>query len=78
MFTQEYIMENKADGDKVLIIEHPYRQEWKLVDSPKPLETTDTWSRFRESIPAGQTRTLKVQEEIIQGETIAILPSDLD
>jgi hypothetical protein len=77
MFTQEYIMENKADGDKVLIIEHPYRQEWKLVDSPKPLETTDTWYRFRESIPAGQTRTLKVQEEIIQGETIAILPSDL-
>jgi chromosome segregation ATPase len=77
MFTQEYIMENKSDGDKVLIIEHPYRKEWKLVDSPKPLETTDTWYRFRESIPAGQTRTLKVQEEIIQGETIAILPSDL-
>ena len=77
MFTQEYIMENKADGDKVLIIEHPYRKEWNLVDSPKPLETTDTWYRFRESIPAGKTRTLKVQEEIIQGETIAILPSDL-
>jgi hypothetical protein len=77
MFAQEYIMQNKADGDKLLIIEHPYRKEWKLVDSPKPLETTDTWYRFRESIPAGQTRTLKVQEEIIQGETIAILPSDL-
>jgi chromosome segregation ATPase len=77
MFAQEYIMQNKADGDKLLIIEHPYRKEWKLVDSPKLLETTDTWYRFRESIPAGQTRTLKVQEEIIQGETIAILPSDL-
>ena len=77
MFTQEYIMENKADRDKVLIIEHPFRKGWKLVDSPKPLETTDTWYRFRESIPAGKTRTLKVQEEIIQGETIAILPSDL-
>jgi hypothetical protein len=77
MFTQEYIMENKADRDKVLIIEHPYRKEWKLVDSPKPLETTDTWYRFRESIPAGKTRTLKVQAEIVQGETIAILPSDL-
>lgn len=75
--TQEYIMENKADGNKVMILEHPYRKEWKLVDSPKPLETTDTWYRFRESIPAGKTRTLKVQEEIIQGETIAILPSDL-
>jgi hypothetical protein len=76
VFTQEYIMENKADRDKVLIIEHPFRNGWKLVDSPNPLETTDTWYRFRESIPAGKTRTLKVQEEIIQGETIAILPSD--
>ena len=77
MFTQNYIMENKADRDKVLIIEHPFRKGWKLVDSPKLLETTDTWYRFQESIPAGKTRTLKVQEEIIQGETIAILPSDL-
>jgi hypothetical protein len=77
MFTQEYVIENKADRDKVLLIEHPFRPGWKLIDSPNPLETTDTWYRFRESIPAGNTRTLKVQEEIIQGETIAILASDL-
>jgi hypothetical protein len=77
VFTQEYVAENKADRDKVLIIEHPFRKGWKLVDSPKPLETTDTWYRFREPIPAGKMRTVKVQEEIIQGETIAILPSDL-
>jgi hypothetical protein len=77
MFTQNYIMENKADRDKVVIIEHPFRKGWTLVDSPKLLETTDTWYRFQESIPAGKTKTLKVQEEIIQGETIAILPSDL-
>ena len=77
MSTQNYIMENKNDRDKVLIIEHPFRKGWKLADSPTPLETTDTWYRFQESIAAGKTRTLKVQEEIIQSETIAILPSDL-
>src|SRR5262249_27235564 len=77
VYTQEYVLENKADRDKVLIIEHPFRKGWKLVDSPKPVETTDTWYRFRESIPAGKTRILKVEEEIIQGETIAILPIDL-
>jgi chromosome segregation ATPase len=60
-----------------MIIEHPFRKGWTLVDSPKLLETTDTWYRFQESIPAGKTKTLKVQEEIVQGETIAILPSDL-
>jgi hypothetical protein len=77
VFTQEYVAENKADRDKVLIIEHPFRKGWKLVDSPTPLETTDTWYRFREPIPAGKMRTVKVQEEIVQGETIAILPSDI-
>jgi hypothetical protein len=77
VFTQEYVAQNKADRDKVLIIEHPFRKDWKLVDSGKPLETTATWYRFRESIPRGKMRSVKVQEEIIQGETIAVLPSDL-
>jgi predicted RNase H-like nuclease (RuvC/YqgF family) len=70
-------MENRADRDKVLIVEHPFRQGWKLVDSPKPLETTDTWYRFRESVPTGKTVTLVLREEMIQSETVAILPSDL-
>ena len=70
-------MENKADRDKVLIIEHPVRKGWKLVESPELLETTDTWYRFQRSLPMGKTETLVVKEEIIQGETIAILPSDL-
>jgi hypothetical protein len=74
---QDYTMENKADRDKVLIIEHPVRKGWKLVENPELLETTDTWYRFRRSLPVGKMETLVVKEEIIQGETIAILPSDL-
>jgi hypothetical protein len=77
VFTQEYVMENRADRDKILIVEHPFRKGWKLVDSPTPLETTDAWYRFRESVPGGKTANLAVREEIIQSETIAILPSDL-
>jgi hypothetical protein len=77
LFTQEYVMENRADRDKLLVVEHPFRQGWKLVDSPKPFETTDRWYRFQESVPAGKTIKLGVKEESIQSETIAILPSDL-
>jgi hypothetical protein len=77
VLTQDYMVENRADRDKVLIVEHPFRKGWKLVDSPRPVETTDTWHRFRESVPAGKTVTLTIKEEIIQSETIAILPSDL-
>jgi hypothetical protein len=77
VFSQDYTIENKADHDKVLIIEHPVRKGWKLAESPELLETTDTWYRFRRPLPMGKTETLVVKEEIIQGETIAILPSDL-
>jgi hypothetical protein len=76
-FTQEYVAENRADRDKVLVIEHPFHKGWTLVESPKPMEITDTLYRFRESVPAGKTSSLAVKEEIIQGETIAILPTDL-
>jgi hypothetical protein len=74
---QEYAMANRADHDKVLILEHPLHKGWKLVESPKLLETTDTRYRFQQLLPAGRTETLIVKEEMIQGDTIAILPSDL-
>jgi hypothetical protein len=75
--TQEYVMENRGDRDKVLIVEHPFRKGWKLADGPRPFETTDAFYRFQEAVPAGKAGSLAVKEEIIQGETIAILPIDL-
>jgi hypothetical protein len=77
VFTQEYVAENRADRDKVLVVEHPFHKGWTLVESPKPMEITDTLSRFREPVRAGKAAVLAVREEIIQGETIAILPTDL-
>jgi hypothetical protein len=74
---QDYIIENRGEHDKVVVIEHPLRQGWKLVDSPKPFETTDTLYRFKESVTAGKPLKVAVQEELIQGETIAILAADL-
>jgi hypothetical protein len=73
---QDYLVENKGDHDKVVVIEHPLRQGWKLVDSPKQFETTDTLYRFKESVAAGKAVKVAVQEEFIQGETIAILAAD--
>jgi len=44
--TQDYTGDNKSDKDKTLIIEHPIKQNWKLVDTDKPMETTQTLYRF--------------------------------
>ncbi len=77
IFTREYVIENKGDKDKTVVIEHPLRQGWKLSDTPKPMETTDRLYRFKDSVGPGKTARLIVNEEIILFDTIAILPADL-
>jgi hypothetical protein len=76
-FTQEYLAENKADAKKTLIVEHPLRQGWKLVDTDKPIETTETLYRFKGGVEPGKASKLVVKEEIVQGQAIAILPTDI-
>jgi hypothetical protein len=78
MLAQEYAIENKAERDKVLIVEHPLQTGWRLVDSPHPLETTDTLYRFKETVAAGKRTRLTVKEEKVQGEIIALLSADID
>ncbi|HSW49784.1 MAG TPA: DUF4139 domain-containing protein, partial [Bryobacteraceae bacterium] len=77
VFTQEYIAENKDTKPKTLVVEHPFRQNWKLVTPAKALETTESLYRFEVKVPAGQQETLTVTEQIVQGEVLAILPADL-
>src|SRR5260370_27185270 len=77
VFTQEYTAENKGEKDKTLIVEHPIRQGWHLVDTDKPIETTEALYRFKGHVAAGKASKLVVKEEIVQGEEVAILPADL-
>jgi hypothetical protein len=76
--TQTYIADNKSDHDKTLIVEHPIKQGWKLVDSDKPIETTDTLYRFKGTVTPDKTSTLTVKEETVQDQELAILPIDID
>jgi hypothetical protein len=75
--TQDYISDNKSDHEKTLIIEHPIRQGWKLVDTDKPIETTDTLYRFKGTVGPGKASKLTVKEEIMQGEALEILNGDM-
>ena len=77
VFSQDYLAENKSDRAKALIVEHPLRPGWKLVDTEKPIETTETLYRFKQSIAPGKSGKLTVKEEVVNDETIAILPSDV-
>jgi hypothetical protein len=75
--TQNYLVENRSDRDKALIIEHPrLGGDWALVDTVSPYEKTDAVYRFRESAPAGKTAKLTVKEQLVQDENVAILDAD--
>ena len=75
--TQTYTAENKGEKDKSLIVEHPLRAGWKLVTPEKPMEKTDTLYRFKESLPAGKSATLKVVEEQVTSQQIALIGADV-
>jgi hypothetical protein len=75
--TQEYLADNKGDKDKVLVIEHPIRTGWKLVDTQKPIESTIAIHRFQGGAPAGKVTTLTVKEESVQSQGIVMLSADI-
>ncbi len=74
---KEYAIENKAEKDKTLVIEHPFMNGWELVDSPKPAETTEQVYRFKQTIPAGKQEKVKITQQRIHSQGIALLPMDL-
>ncbi|MEO7996950.1 MAG: hypothetical protein ABI852_05870, partial [Gemmatimonadaceae bacterium] len=76
---REYRAENKSDKDKTLLIEHPSlaRSGYKLVDTQKPVETTDAFYRFEGKVSAHKTSVLKVREEMVQSQSVSIAPADI-
>ena len=45
--SKNYKIENNADKSKILVIEHPQRPGYKLIDTVEPDSTTDRYYRFR-------------------------------
>jgi hypothetical protein len=74
--TQKYEAENKSDRSRMLIIEHPRREGWKLIDSPVPYETTADLDRFRVELPAGRKVTTSIKEEWIYSQTMMLAAMD--
>jgi hypothetical protein len=75
--TQSYVADNRSDRNKILLVEHPIRRGWKLVDSPAPFETTPSTYRFKFNVAAGKVTNLIVKEELVQNESLMMLPMDV-
>ncbi|MGE5099545.1 MAG: hypothetical protein ACM3SX_06125 [Deltaproteobacteria bacterium] len=76
--SQEYAADNKTTKDKILVVEHPARYGWKLVDTQQPFETTPSVYRFKGSAVAGKVTVLTVKEEMVQNETIMLASAGID
>ena len=61
--TRKYTIRNADKTPRQLVIEHPARQDWQLVESgPKPEESTASLLRFRVHVAPSATEHLTIEE----------------
>jgi len=67
LLTEEkrYRIVNRSQTDRTLLIEHPNRtsQQFRVVDTEKPVEETAEVYRFQTPVKAGETKTFTVREQ---------------
>jgi hypothetical protein len=71
--TKTYTIKNRNETERVVLIEHPVRNEFKLVDEKaKPDEVSSDVYRFEVKVPAGKTETQVVNEERVLNEQVQL------
>jgi hypothetical protein len=67
-----YTVANRNARERLVIVEHPVRNQFKLVDTDKPAETARDVYRFEVQAPAGKTVTKSVTEERDLGSEVRL------
>jgi predicted nuclease with TOPRIM domain len=76
--TTVYQIRNRDRQNKILLIEHPYRSDWRLSEPTKPTERTRDVYRFAVQTEAGKSGELTVVEEKQIQQTVHLLESSSD
>jgi hypothetical protein len=74
--TKTYTIANRNTDERLVVIEHPVRNQFHLTSADKPTETASDVYRFEVKVPAGKTKVQTVTEEH-DGEVLYHL-TDLD
>jgi hypothetical protein len=74
--SKTYKVQTKADTDRTVLIEHPYRQDFKVTSKEQPLETAGPIQRFVLKVPAGKQASLTVVEEKDVADQVVISNGD--
>jgi hypothetical protein len=70
--TRTYLVKNRSPQDRVLIVEQPVREDWKLVEPARPAERSRDVYRFEWKVPAGKADRHEVAEEKTRFERRAL------
>jgi hypothetical protein len=73
-----YVIRNNDDRPRLLVVEHPARAGWKLVDTPDPSETSAGSYRFRVEARPKTTTQLIVKESSPVETTYEVAEVDSD
>jgi hypothetical protein len=61
--TKVYNIKNRSEHDRILLVEHPFRADFKLLTPEKPAERARDVYRFEVKVPAGKSDSVEVIEE---------------
>ncbi len=73
-----YLVRNRDQKTKTVLVEHPYRASWDLVTPKEPTERTREVYRFEVSVDPDKTATLTVAEQQQLSETLQLTDAGPD
>ena len=76
--TKTYTIRNKAAEKRTVLIEHPFRPDWKLIEPPKPVERTPSVYRCQVVVEPGKSEKLTVNEEKLISESVGLVDADVN
>ena len=75
---REYVIKNKLDRERQVLLEQPYAGDWKLVEPKKPYERTERLLRFKVAVAPNETRTFPVKLERLGRQSIRLSSAGFD
>jgi hypothetical protein len=73
-----YLVKNRDMRAKTVLIEQPYRADWKLAEPKEPTERTRDLYRFSVVVDPGKSATLRVKETLPIQESMLLMESGVD
>ncbi|MEO8426124.1 MAG: hypothetical protein ABI651_03335 [Verrucomicrobiota bacterium] len=76
--TKIYTIHSKAAEKSIVLVEHPFRADWKILEPSQPSERTPSVYRFEVAIDPGTSRKLEVKEEQLISESVGLVNADVN